>query len=268
MLDVPTLFPDGVVLPKDGWVEAFGRADGWNQVPVITGTNRDEAKLFQLFDRRYVYNLLGFLPRMRDPEKYEATASAVSRLWRGSCVDQVAAAMRASGWNDVWSYRFDWDDEPTRLGTELGKLLGAAHGIEIPFVFGNFEGQDLLYALEDNGPRDALSKRMMDYWGTFAHAGNPGSDWTRYDTSSPDAPKYLTLDAPVDLIRMNTKVEDPEAVLQELLADRSTSWADKCEGLSRLVKIGFVQPERAVRVTECATGGATAIAQPEQPLQQ
>ncbi len=254
MLDVPVLFPDGAVLPTEGWVQTFAKEGAWNTVPVITGSNRDEAKLFQLFDKRYVYNLLGFLPRIRDEAKYEATASAVSRLWRGSCVDAVAKAMRESGWSDVWSYRFDWDDEPTRLGTELGKLLGAAHGIEIPFVFGTFEGQELLYQLEDNSQRDALMTRMMDHWGTFAHAGRPGSEWSRYDPSSAAAPKYLTLDTPVERIKMSSTVEDPEAVLQELLASRDTSWADKCDGLSRLVKIGFVQPERAARVYECKTG--------------
>ena len=254
MLDLPVLFPDGTVLPAEPWVDAFSRADGWNTVPVITGSNRDEAKLFQLFDSRFTYFLLGILPRMRDETRYEATAQAVSRLWRGSCVDAVAHAMRMSGFEDVWSYRFDWDDEPTRLGTELGKLLGAAHGIEIPFVLGNFEGQELLYQLEDNSGRDALSKRMMDHWGTFAHSGNPGIDWKRYDITSPDTPKYLVLDTPVERIRMIAGVEDPEAVLQQLLADRTTAWPEKCEGLSRLVKIGFVDQERAARVTECMTG--------------
>lgn len=256
MLDVPTLFPDGVVLPKDNWVQVFGREDGWNRVPVITGSNRDEAKLFQLFDPRYTYWLLGVLPRARDPEKYEMTASAVSRLWRGSCVDSVAAAMRQSGATDVWSYRFDWDDEPTRLGTELSKLLGAAHGFEIPFITGTFEGQELLYNSEDNGPRDALTKRMQDHWGTFAHEGKPGSEWTVYDVSSPDATKYLTLDTPVDRIKMTVGVEDPEVVLQQLLADRTVAWPEKCDGLQRLVKIGFVDNDRASRVLECTTGGA------------
>jgi para-nitrobenzyl esterase len=246
------------VLPKETWVETFAKEGAWNTVPVITGSNRDEAKLFQLFDKRYVYNLLGFLPRMRDEAKYEATSSAVSRLWRGACVDAVAKAMRASGWNDVWSYRFDWDEEPTRLG----KLLGAAHGIEIPFVFGNFEGQELIYQLEDNTERDKLVTRMMDHWGTFAHAGRPGSEWQRYDPSSAAAPKYLTFDTPVSTIKMSSTVEDPEAVLQELLASRDTSWADKCDGLSRLVKIGFVDPERAARVFECKIG-SDPVAPPE-----
>ncbi|MBL8951777.1 MAG: carboxylesterase/lipase family protein [Myxococcaceae bacterium] len=254
MLDVPILFPDGAVLPKEGWVSVFATPGGWNAVPVITGSNRDEAKLFQLFDKRHTYYLLGFLPRMRDEQRYEAQASAVSRLWRGATVDAVAKAMRASGHEDVWSYRFDWDDEPTKLGTELGKLLGAAHGIEIPFVFGDFEGQELLYELEDNTQRDLLVTRMMDHWGNFAHAGKPGSEWLRYDPSSASAPKYLTLDTPVERVKMSSTVEDPEAVLQELLAARDTLWADKCDGLSRLVKIGFVEPERAARVYECKTG--------------
>ena len=34
-------------------------------------------------------------------------------------------------------YRFDWDEEPTVMFYDLSIALGAAHGLEIAFVFGH-----------------------------------------------------------------------------------------------------------------------------------
>jgi para-nitrobenzyl esterase len=251
-LDLPMLFPDGVVMPASSWWEAFATPGGWNTVPVITGTNHDEAKLFQFLDPHFVYMLFGFLPRIRDEARYNATASQITRLWRGWCVDAVAQAMEHSGARDVWSYRFDWGHEPTFLGTDLSKLLGAAHGLEIPFVHGDFEGQNgQLLGGANNPERDALSQRMMDAWGAFARDGKPGGDWAPYD-AAPDAPKYIVFDTPLDRVKMEGHVDDPEAVLQELLGDPGVEKEQKCGGLTKLVDMGFVSAERADKVQLCA----------------
>jgi para-nitrobenzyl esterase len=251
MLDLPNVFPDGEVMPAQGWFESFS-SGAWNKMPVIAGSNRDEMKLLQLFDPRYVYMLFGFLPRMRDPELYEATASKTSRVWRAWCVDAVAQAMIASGWSDVWSYRFDWDEERSLLGTDVATMLGAGHGVEIPFVQGTFEDQ-IIYEGDAAtvARRDELSEKMMANWAAFARDGKPLPEWTRYDTSSPTAGKYLTLDVPLDKVKMSPGVEDGEGLLVELLKDERVKTAEKCAGLLRLVRIGFVSQERADRVTEC-----------------
>ena len=47
MVSSPQVFADGVVLPKSTALEAF-ESGNYNRVPFITGTNRDESKLFQL----------------------------------------------------------------------------------------------------------------------------------------------------------------------------------------------------------------------------
>ena len=46
--------------------------------------------------------------------------------------------MTASGNPDVFTYRFDWDEEPIQFGFDLSKALGAAHGLEIAFAFNDF----------------------------------------------------------------------------------------------------------------------------------
>ena len=42
--------------------------------------------------------------------------------------------MRSAQGPSVFAYRFDWDEEPTLLGSDLGVVIGASHGMEIAFV--------------------------------------------------------------------------------------------------------------------------------------
>lgn len=61
------------------------------------------------------------------PGHLSSSNEAMSRLWKATGADGPAAAMRASGAQEVFVYRFDWRGEPTRAGVDLGKLIGAAH---------------------------------------------------------------------------------------------------------------------------------------------
>ncbi|MBS1149969.1 MAG: Carboxylesterase superfamily protein [Myxococcaceae bacterium] len=253
MLDMPLVLPDGAVQPKDRWIEAFARPDGWNQVPVLAGTNRDEAKLFLFLDPRFTWKLFGVLPRMRDAQKYESSNEAMSRIWKSLAIDEVAEAMAKSGATGLYAYRFDWGRLATKLGTDLSKLLGAAHGMEIPFAHGHFEGQLSAYvAEEDHAEREALSNAMMGYWGQFARTGKPGTggpdskwpQWLPYDVAA-GAPKFMTLDATPAGLRMGNTVERVATVIAETIADpRVPDRAEKCEGLKGLVKAGFLTPEQ------------------------
>ena len=77
----------------------------------------------------------------------------------------------------VFAYRFDWDEEPRVLWADLGALIGAAHGLEIPFVFGHWElGRTgrVLFDESNRAGREALSAMMMSYWAEFAYSGDPG----------------------------------------------------------------------------------------------
>lgn len=199
-IDVPTLFADGAVLPEGDPVERFAAGD-WNRVPVMAGTNRDESKLFMFFDPRHVRRFWVFA-RLRDAERYQATAEHMSAMWKATGADVTAAAMR-SVQEDVYVYRFDWDEQPSVLGADLSVMLGAAHGLEIPFVFGHFEfgrSGGVMFT-DDNGPgRQELAARMMSYWTRFAVAGDPGRGhsgelplWSAWDPA-PGAPKFMVLD--------------------------------------------------------------------------
>jgi para-nitrobenzyl esterase len=139
---------------------------------------------------------------VRDPDLYLATADAMSALWKAGGADGPAAALRRHEAR-VFVYRFDWDEEPSVLGLDLGRFLGAAHGFEIPFVFGHFDlgrAGNVIWTEANREAREALSARMLSYWAEFARTGDPAEGrrgelprWTTWD-NRPGAHKYALLD--------------------------------------------------------------------------
>ena len=77
-LDVPRVIQDGVVLPSTPLREAFASTETFHPVPVITGTNRDEMKLFYASDPQMTTKKLRFLIVARDQDFYDAKARYVS----------------------------------------------------------------------------------------------------------------------------------------------------------------------------------------------
>jgi para-nitrobenzyl esterase len=235
--EMPQQFRDGVVLPSVEAPAAFASGD-YNRVPVILGTNRDEAKLFMFASSKHVRRFLG-IPRLRDEESYEREARYRSRFWKAYGVDEPAAAMRRVQGPSVFAYRFDWDEEPSVFGADLGEMLGAAHVMEVPFVFGHWDlgpNSKLLFD-EDNAPaRLALSEKMQSYWGQFAWTGSPGRGrdgkqpaWSAWDPSQPTAGKYIVFDTPAGGgIRMAHEVESTSALIAELSRDPAWDEAARC----------------------------------------
>ena len=67
----------------------------------------------------------------------------------------------------TYTYCFTWE----------GPQVGACHGIDIPFAFGNFvDGWDGFVGLDDDGR--ALSSAIRAAWASFARTGDPG--WPAY----------------------------------------------------------------------------------------
>ncbi len=246
LIDLPMTFREGHVIPSEDPIERFANAETWNVVPVIVGTNRDENRLFMFADDTWVKRWLGFLPRLRDEEGYLLASRYQSLMWKATGSDEPATAMRKSS-DAVWSYRFDWDEEPTVLGADLSVMLGAAHGFEIPFVFGHFDLGDagnMIFTEENLPGRRALSNTMMSYWTQFAATGNPGrgrdgtlTPWTPWDPRE-NAAKFIVLDTMSDGgVRMSSESVTQAVVVERADRDRVlAAREDRCGILGSIVQ--------------------------------
>jgi para-nitrobenzyl esterase len=206
MLRFPDNFPDGTVLPKD-FLGSL-RAGNYNKVPVILGTNKEEAKLFLISDPRFIpWRNDGSL--FQDPlksELYDLAAKYQSDGWKVMGVDQVARILRSNADQPlVFAYQFLWGAGALKnsvIPFPYNLILGACHAMEIDFVFGT-EAVSLggfAFDAKNRPGRVALSKAMMEYWAQFARTGNPnreGSglpDWEPWSNIE-GLPKTLLLDA-------------------------------------------------------------------------
>jgi para-nitrobenzyl esterase len=195
---------DGASLPRPpGPALAEGASAG---IPLMIGSNRDEWKLFIAGD-----------PKGRDPDEdivrkridsafraddvplaaaqvidaYRAIRAADGRptgpreLWSAIESDRVfrvgsvrAAEDHAVHQADTYMYLFEWESPA------LHGALGAAHGVEIPFVFDALD-QPRQDRFAGAGPEaEGLAHQMQDAWSTFARTGTPGAGWPRYEAGS------------------------------------------------------------------------------------
>src|SRR5262245_22390563 len=264
LIEVPQLFRDGAVLPREPMPARLASGD-FHRVPVVLGTNRDENKLFLAFDPELATWWLGLLPRLHDADRYQVLAEHMSRWWKATAADGPASAMVASGAPGVFVYRFDWDEEPKLfLIADLAQLIGAAHGFEIPFVFGHWDLGPMsrrLFTAGNAEGRERLPGEMMSYWAQFARAGAPGRgasgelpEWTAW-TQAPGAPRTMVFDTPTDGgVRMAPDAVSEEEVIAAIGADpRLASQRDRCAVYWRLARWGRAFDEARYASVGCAS---------------
>ncbi|MGJ3232788.1 MAG: carboxylesterase/lipase family protein [Oceanicaulis sp.] len=240
LLDLPRMIADGVTIPEGGILEALASPETFNAVPVITGTNRDEMKLFNILDPDLTSRWFGVIIRTPDPEFFEAASEYQSRLWRALAVDELSQTLSEGGHGAVYAYRFDWDEGGRLAFMDLGRLLGAAHAMEIPFVFNHFEFfgrlDPALFNDSNADGRAALAEAMGAYWSEFARTGDPG------DAGGPDWPAWrdegalLRFDTPGDGgIEMIEGRETLAQIAVDLSADARLTPEQRCFIFERLV---------------------------------
>ena len=218
----PRVLLDGHVLPREPALQAFA-SGRFNKVPVILGTNRDERRLYLFRDPRFTRVLANA------PGDYIRYAHFGSLAWKLHSVDDVARAMYEAGHRDIYTYRFDWDEQGVIDGVDLSLGLGAAHAVEIPFVFGLGVGLATFGDPQAAG-RVALTKSVQSYWTEFAYHGAPGSGragdelaWLPW-VSGEDAAKTLVLDTAADGgIRMTSEQITRETLRSAVLHEAGFS---------------------------------------------
>ncbi len=265
MYDLPRAIRDGAVLPRESFAERFATPGGVHAVPIMLGTNRDENKLFLFLNPEYVRRWFGIFPQVLDAERFQLLAEYLSRSWKATGADELAAALTGSGHTNVYVYRFDWDEEPSILWADLGELLGASHGFEIPFIFGHWDlGREGRFLFDDDSEpgRSELARAMMSYWTAFAYDGDPGRGrggdvprWSAWDPQ-PGADKFAILDTAADGgPRMARDVVTSDQLLAELKADPRLADAElRCDVLA-----GLTRWSNAIGDPEYASAGCAPL---------
>ncbi len=217
-------FVDGTLLTQT--IGAAFASGEFNHVPVISGTNHDEYRLFVALD----YDLVGN-PILTSTE-YD---TAVNAVWGSSLASDVLAlypfasypfggeALGASGTDGIFScparnadlllsnfvttYAYEFNDEnapppQSAFGGLLTFPLGAYHSAELPYLF---KGADVFGLPVSLSPKQKqLSNAMVNYWTQFAKTGDPNSSdepvWSPYSASSD---QFQSLIPPVPVVKSN-----------------------------------------------------------------
>ena len=187
---------DGYVLPDDPGV-LLGTSSQAN-VPLLIGHNADEADFYRrdahqtiaayhdfvshLFPSQFVDTILMRYPAAEDAK----VPDAVLRMFTDYrfITPTVLTARAASRTTSVYMYRFS---RVSPLSQSLGG--GAAHGVEVPYVWDHITTDASQYEEVDR----TLSRAIAGAWVQFAKTGNPNGaslpQWPAYA-----APEYRLLE--------------------------------------------------------------------------
>ncbi len=196
---------DGTVLPAAP-LASLTAGQGGN-VPLLIGSNRDEARLFlvaaatiDLIDEPSLaavagaYGLSGdglavYRGNRPGGSAGDVLAAVITDWFFRIPPIRVAEARAASGAGHTWMYRFDHPDPQDNHG------FGACHAAEIPFVF-DTAGREELRPLIGDTPSQAVADRAHRVWVDFITRGDPG--WARYDTARRTTALLTDTVTPVD----------------------------------------------------------------------
>jgi para-nitrobenzyl esterase len=188
---------DGELVPEYP-LDAF-RSGAALRVPMLIGTNRHEAQLFKLMRSPILPTTargidamvenLGLREALAIPRAYRGYPSRAAALHISTDaafrMPSIWAAAAHSEYAPTWMYEFDYVPPVLKA---LG--LGAVHGSELPYVWGNKPGNPLA-AVPLGGTKWAaqIAERIQSRWLEFAHTHEPNPPgiepfWPRYDTKT------------------------------------------------------------------------------------
>ena len=207
---------DGVIVPTDPLAAiANGSAAGVN---LVTGSTSEEWKLFALItptastedDLLHRYEALVADPAAAlDTYQREYPGASVADL-EGALITDLVFRIPANQLADaqsrhaeVYQYLWAWQS------SAFGGMIGAAHAIEIPFVFDLVEDHRLHIFIGSDAPA-SLAAATNESWLTFAKTGSPATD-TLGEWPTVDQPNRPTM-----VLNTESKLmHDPNALTRE-----------------------------------------------------
>jgi len=234
---LPLLTRDGIVVHFDGVSAGLASSSKKNKIPVIAGSNEDELSLWLGSNRYFVnasYPLTKLVPipkiEFKKEDLYKFWVEARSQGWKLRGVDDPLIELEKSGFDSLYAYRFDWDEQTSSYFADFPNLIGAAHGFEISFITGDFKfGPIGRYVYPKGELRDQMMKTMMNSWASFAKTGIPdtgkNTSWKKFNSQERtfiklDSDAHLALDNEIlslELIMENIKLSPIGTLLEKCL---------------------------------------------------
>jgi para-nitrobenzyl esterase len=174
------------VLPEP-MIEALGKGAG-REVDLLIGTNSEEANLFfvpggirdKLSRWAVSYFMARAVPRAREAlraygldRKEEKPGYVLTRAMTDLMFRWMARRTAELHHGRAFVYEFDW------RSPALGGALGAAHAVELPFVFDSLACASGERGLLGVAPPQTLADSMHRLWIDFAATGS--APWPPYD---------------------------------------------------------------------------------------
>ena len=170
-----------------------------SEVDLLIGTNMDESNLFTTKQMGMMpRNEIGLKPYFSNLDSlqvkqvtgsYESypRKKAIHRLLTDAIfrIPSIEYADRQSQSAQVYMYRFDWCSFPLKM---VG--LRSFHGLEMPFIFGNYEAAlaKKMLVMSSKKKVASLSEKMQQAWINFARTGNPNTadnnTWQNYTSEN------------------------------------------------------------------------------------
>ncbi|MHA1729218.1 MAG: carboxylesterase/lipase family protein [Promethearchaeota archaeon] len=201
---------DNKTLPQDP-LSFF--SNGKSDVELLIGTNLNENKLFSIMDPHApnldinrvnkrlsrlmkIFNqkdgkINDFLNAYMEERQENNFSNNPRDLYDNITTDlwfrilSIRLAEAQSRRKSSYMYLFTWES-PLTIPNH-GKL-GAAHAVEIPFVFGSLDQPGMNIFVGSGAEANRLSENMMDSWIAFAKTGSPNHrnipEWNTYTSKS------------------------------------------------------------------------------------
>ena len=231
----PITVRDGIVIPKEGIYKALEKTDP--NLVVVAGTNKDEMN-YWFVNSEYFYDTSFEIRRSlkRSEANLRSWNKYRSAIWRYKGAEEPLRRMSKSN-DKLYSYRLDWDEQDDGIFGDYSLFVGAAHGIDIPFIANSFDMEqipwyirNILFPESSAEGRDALSTLMMRYWGNIAKYGDPNvfvsQKWEKFSGSDN---QMIVLDNPQDPnFGMVKSPVEPKTLLKEIESDSALEIEERC----------------------------------------
>ena len=232
---IPLTTRDGIVIPKIGILAALGDQKYAKRIPVISGTTKDEYSMWLGLNKYFTdakKPFFGLLPpvfSLKNPDLYDVWVRTRSHAWKIRGSDEPLNALEEAGYEDLFSYQFDWDHQEKSWFADFPSIFGATHGIEIAFLTQDYSfGPISEYIYPKGDARDEMESVMMSAWSDFAKHGDPSLNlpiaWPAYNSKNRS---FVRLDKN-DLLRSDTETHDLRSMLEEMMTSEIPSDVEKC----------------------------------------